>query len=680
MSFQLSRRAAMRGAAAAAVAAAAAPTIALPGREARAALPGALGKITYRVGSDYWIANADGTSAKLLAADPTGGAGSGSWAPDGSRFFFGTADGPVSVRADGSGRFEFPWGSGEVGEPVVSADGRFLFYTAYGRLSYTATDGSWQTGDQVFSVPDDGLKDFAPAVSVDGTIVYVHGTYVDHGDIYRVDTSKKTTKIVTNGSAPDFSPDGAKLAFERLTLGAPSTRHLWICDAGGGNEVQLTTEALVGGSFWNRYPVWSPDGRYLLFTSQPASTGMPTLTRIDVETKQVTYLTEFVAKPTWQPVTGNFVERVWGQTALGTAIATSRYNWADRGVDDGIRPQAKVVVLSRDDMYQDALGGSALAVAKEGPLLITGKGSLDPATRAEIERVLGDTGTVYLLGGTLALSALIEQQVTQMGYTVKRLWGNSEYDTAVAIAVEITPNPVAVIVTTALKYYDALAAGAAAGANPGTVIVLTAGDTMPGATAAYLNTLDPDPYTGTMMIGVGGPGARALVGGYQHGQMPSWGSLEYWPVYGATEFETAVAVAEFFFSGPRTAAVATASTWFDALTGGAMVGSCLGPLLLSTPGTLSPQTEAYFNRTSASIKYAVLLGGPLALKSTLVTPLGAAISGPAQATYREYTETYRPALTAAKRSLTTADTRKRAVGGDVRAELPGARTQRPTRV
>ncbi|MEV4508166.1 cell wall-binding repeat-containing protein [Dactylosporangium sp. NPDC049525] len=680
MSFGLSRRAAMRGAAAAAVATAAAPAVAFSGQAARAALPGALGKITYQLNGNCYIVNADGTSAKLLVSNPDGISG-GCWAPDGSRFFFGTPDGPVSVRPDGSGRFDFPWqNGGDVGEPAMSADGRFIFFMAYGRLSYAATDGTWQAGEQVFSVPNDGLQDFSPAVSVNGTIVFVHGTRYDHGDIYRVDNSKKTTKIVTDGYAPDFSPDGSKLVFVRMTVGAPTTQHLWICDADGTNQVQLTTPALVGGSWWNHEPAWSPDGRYILFSSNPGPNEYPTLTRIDVVTKEVGYLLEYLNHPTWQPVTGNYVERVWGQTALGTSVATSRYNWADRGGNDGIRPQAKAVVLSRDDMYQDALGGSALAVAKEGPLLITPRGSLDPATKAEIQRVLGDTGTVYLLGGTLALSAQVENQVAAMGYDVVRLWGQTEYDTAVAIAKEIAPDPAAVIVTTALKYYDALAAGAAAGANPGTVIVLTAGDTMPAATAAYLNSLNPDPIAGTMMIGVGGPGARALEGAFQRGQMPAWNSLAYWPVYGATEFETAVAVAEFFFSSPRTAAVATASTWFDALTGGAMVGSCLGPLLLSNPNALSPQTEAYFNRASASIKYAVLLGGPLALKSGLVAPLGAAISVPGQSTYVEYTETYAPAAAAAAKrasALAPFEVRKRAVGEGLRAELPGTRMRRP---
>jgi hypothetical protein len=679
MSFAFSRRTAMRGAAAAAVAAAA-PAVALPSQAARAAAaPGANGRITWQLGTNCFIANADGTAAKLLAANPDGISG-GCWAPDGSRFFFGTPDGPVSVRADGTGRFDFPWqNGGAVGAPAVSADGRWLFFMAYGGLSYAATDGTWQSGEQVFSVPNDGLQDFTPAVSVNGTIVFVHGTYVDQGDIYRVDNSKKTTKIVTDGSAPDFSPDGTKLVFVRTIAGAPTTRHLWTCNADGTNQVQLTTPAVVGGSSWNHEPAWSPDGKYILFSSTPGPNEYPTLTRIDVVSKEVTYLTEYLNHPTWQPVSGNFVERVWGQTALGTAVATSRYNWADRNVEDGIRPQAKVVVLSRDDMYQDALGGSALAVAKEGPLLITPRGSLDAATKAEIQRVLGGSGTVYLLGGLLALSTQVENQVAAMGYDIVRLWGQTEYDTAVAIAKEIAPDPTAVIVTTALKYYDALAAGAAAGANPGTVIVLTAGDTMPAATAAYLNGLNPDPDTGTMMIGVGGPGVRALEGAYDGGQLPSWHTLVYWPVYGATEFETAVAVAEFFFSSPRTAAVSTASTWFDALTGGAMVGSCLGPLLLSNPNTLSPQTEAYFNRCSASIKYAVLLGGPLALKSALVGPLGSAISLPGQVTSVEYTETYTPAVALAKRPLTTApsDDRRRAVGDGRRAELPGTRMHRP---
>ncbi|UWZ58976.1 cell wall-binding repeat-containing protein [Dactylosporangium aurantiacum] len=644
VSFALSRRAAMRGVVAAATAAVVAPAVLGRPRAARASLPGAPGRITYRKVSAVWIADADGSAARELV--PSAWAGSGGWAPDGSRFVFPfNPDGPQSIRADGTNRNALTPGTTlSSNEPVYTPDGRYVVYSTYGRLLIASSSGTWSSGAPLFDAPGEpGLWDSRPAVAGDGTIVFqrhLASTAYDYetGDIYRVDGDTAVTRIIQNGWGADFAPDSTRIAFVR-TYG--QHRQIWIADADGGNQVQLTTEENAGSTH-NQDPAWSPAGDAMLFTSYTVH-GDPQVKRMDLATKTVVTVAAYGSLPTWQPVTTNVVERVWGQTALDTAVATSRYNWADHGVDDGVRGPAKAVVLSRDDVYLDALGGSALAVRKQGPLLITPPGGLHASTRAELQRILAPGGTVYLLGGTVALSAKVESQVTALGYTVVRLWGATEYDTAIAIAKEIEPRPNAVILATALQYYDALAAGAAAGANPGTVIVLTAGDTMPAATAAYLNSLNPDPNTGTRMIGVGGPGVRALLGGYQADQMPSWpDTLHYWPVFGATEFETAAAVADFFFDAPRTAAVATATTWFDALTGGAMVGANHGPLLLSAPGTLSPATLDYLSRNAASLKYATMLGGVLALKDTLVSALGDAVSAPGAYTYVQYTEHFVP--------------------------------------
>ena len=73
-----------------------------------------------------------------------------------------------------------------------------------------------------------------------------------------------------------------------------------------------------------------------------------------------------------------------------------------------------------------------------------------------------------------------------------------------------------------------------------------------------------------------------------------------------------------------------------------MIGANGGPLLLSTPGTLSPATRDYFSRHAGAVTYGVLLGGPLALNNSLIAPLGQAISLPGQYGYDQYTETSAP--------------------------------------
>ncbi|MEV4517704.1 cell wall-binding repeat-containing protein [Dactylosporangium sp. NPDC049525] len=646
-------------------------------RAARAAMPGTAGKITFRKPGtgEIWLANADGTEPFQLTLEAN--AGSGDWAPDGSRFLYADRLGPASLRHDRDGWFALlgTAAANQQTHPVYTAGGHQVIYESFGKLSIISAGGNTGFGEQLFSVPDDGKHDSMAATANDGTIVYQHhapGDY-EHSDIYRIDAFTVVTKIIDGGWAADFSPDSAKLAFVRTVAGSSQ---IWIADADGSNQVQLTTPQNEGGAD-NREPAWSPQGDAILFTSYQA--GAARIKRIDLTTREIVTVVQSGTDPTWQPINGNTIERVWGQTALDTAVATSRYNWADLGTDDGVRNQAQAVVLSRDDVYLDALGGSALAVHKRGPLLITPTAGLHASTRAELQRILGAGGTVYLLGGTVALSAKVESQVRQLGYRTVRLWGATEYDTAIAVAKEIAPKPSAVIIATALQYYDALAAGAAAGAHPGTVIVLTNGDAMPAATAAYLNTLNPDSAIGTKMIGVGGPGVRALVDAHQRRLMPAWpGSFLFWPVFGGNAFDTAVAVADFFFAGPSTAAVATATTWYDALTGGSMIGANRGPLLLSTPDAISQVTRQYFSRNSASLTRATLLGGPLALQDVLIEPLGEAISPPGGYTYRQYTEHSTTASASAK-SITASGAQRHGPASGSQATIPGVTRQQPQR-
>jgi putative cell wall-binding protein len=109
---------------------------------------------------------------------------------------------------------------------------------------------------------------------------------------------------------------------------------------------------------------------------------------------------------------------------------------ADLGADTTAGGPARHVVLSRDDVFADSLGGSALTAT--GPLLFTGSDALTPDARAEIDRVLGGSGTVYLLGGSAALSEEIEQTLTVAGYTPIRLWGATRVQTALAVADVVT--------------------------------------------------------------------------------------------------------------------------------------------------------------------------------------------------------------------------------------------------
>ena len=117
---------------------------------------------------------------------------------------------------------------------------------------------------------------------------------------------------------------------------------------------------------------------------------------------------------------------------------------ADRlfaAADDAGR-HASYVVVSATDQPGHALGAAALA-SDDAPLLFThGADSWDeipvlhPVTRAQIDRVLGGRGVVYVVGSNDDVSSGAVRELVIDGYTVKRLNGATPAATLARVAAE----------------------------------------------------------------------------------------------------------------------------------------------------------------------------------------------------------------------------------------------------
>lgn len=287
--------------------------------------------------------------------------------------------------------------------------------------------------------------------------------------------------------------------------------------------------------------------------------------------------------------------RLSGRDRFATAVAISRDLFPEGG--------AKAVVLARGDDYADALAGTPLAVDRGGPTLLTMSDRLHPATAEELERILAPGGTVYVVGGEAAIKPAVVRALESMGYKVKRLHGPSRIETSIAVARELGDTG-SVLVATAYNFPDALAAGAAAAATGG-VVILTGSGTSHSATDAFLAGISSG-----ARYAVGGPAARA------------YPSLT--PIAGSDRVATALAVAEVFFPAPSAVGLARADSFADALTGGAHSGHLGGPLLLTPSASLDPRVGAYVSERADAIYGGYAYGGEAALSSATLAGLRAA--------------------------------------------------------
>jgi putative cell wall-binding protein len=238
---------------------------------------------------------------------------------------------------------------------------------------------------------------------------------------------------------------------------------------------------------------------------------------------------------TTAPANTDPVDRLSGADRLATSVAISKDAWADGA--------AQTAVLARADSFPDALGGTPLATAKGGPLLLTPSNQLDSRVDAELRRAAAPGATVYLLGGPAALSESIADTLRNEGFNPVRIAGANRYATAVAIASQGLGDPPTAVLVTGTDFPDALSAGAASlaignsgpeagpAARPAAVL-LTAGSTMPSETAQWLAAHPP-----SKRFAVGGAAAAADPGATK--------------IAGQDRYDTAALVAEQFFPRRR---------------------------------------------------------------------------------------------------------------------------------
>ncbi|MFI5687225.1 cell wall-binding repeat-containing protein [Streptomyces sp. NPDC051636] len=626
---------------------------ALPGPAAAVSggWPATDGKLLYTdVGGHMSFVNPDGSSSSQFY--PTGD--QGAWSADGSQVAFVNHydDHLRTAWADSEDTgvdITMPSGSGwHPADPTFWYGGGDLVFTAGGRLRLTAADGT-RTPKALFGTDVDGC-DSKPSGAVNGMLAFVRtGTSCGTAGtpavwVYNGRTGA-FTQLAGNATDPSISPDGQSVAFTRSVDGH---KQLFKVKTDGTGLTQLTTDAVD-----HNRPAWSPQGNRIAYdiyvSGNPDVPSGPQVWIHDLGTGTQTQVPQGNGtNVAWQPLRDNAISRVYGSDTYDTNIASSKWTWNTVGTSTpGLTNAGAAVLISKSDAAY-ATTATSLAGKKRGPVLMTSGTGLDSSVQTELTRMLPKGRTVYLIGGTEVLGSAVASKVTSLGYVAKRLSGTSRYSTSVAVAKTVTSTPKYVFLATGTDYHNALAASSAAGAmgSSGTAtVVLTDGTTMTSSVSAYLNTYSPST---TKIITVGTDSESALARAYNAGKMPNWpSSYHYYRVAGGTPQSNAMRLADFWWSLPSDAAVASVGSW----RGGVSASSAMatyGPLLWTDVTSLSYDTKRYLMRMSSSVNHVAVFGGTGSVDASVIPKIGAAIGVGTHYAYTSYYKGVSPQTTAAQ--------------------------------
>jgi len=298
------------------------------------------GKLVFAAGNfgDYDIFLYDLSSKKLTQL--TSGEAWNDYprfSPDARKIAFGsTRSGKQEIwimNADGSDAKSLTSGLKWADFPTWSPDGKEIAFVSDEYFQVDLFALNIETGKRRRLTTNDGF-DCYPDWSPDGKQIAFSSQRGSHQDIYTFDLETLEEKRITTHPGPDtspvFSPDGKKVAFVSQrpdqhrefgfmhSLGDFFYGHdhldIWTVELATGNLRQMTTNRGV-----DRNVRWSPDGKYLAYTSSSVDkadakimfceydTGKITPLRIDEGMVRRELERPFVADQN-KPVTGTFPE------------------------------------------------------------------------------------------------------------------------------------------------------------------------------------------------------------------------------------------------------------------------------------------------------------------------------------------------------------------------------------
>ncbi|MGD6967753.1 SpoIID/LytB domain-containing protein [Rossellomorea vietnamensis] len=314
---------------------------------------------------------------------------------------------------------------------------------------------------------------------------------------------------------------------------------------------------------------------------------------------------EYVRESNNNNISNDYATTLGGSTRYNTSVEISKEGWTTSGA----------VVLGRGDKHLDAITGTVLAKKLNSPLLLTESNDVPSAVLNRIKEL--KASTVYVLGGTAAVSEKVETELKSIGVAVKRVNGSSRYQTSTAIAQEVK-NFTEVFITSGDETSpDALSISSYA-ADKQVPILLTNKDSLDSSVKNLIKSSNVKKVTIV--------GGTSAVSSNVESQLRSLGISNISRISGSSRYETSIQIAEKYNFDLNNVFFAQGETFIDALPGAVLAASKSAPVVLTEKDSL-PGTVQEWVKDLGLRPHVYYLGGTSAISESAKTTIKNALLG-----------------------------------------------------